>query len=146
MVKRNEHCLNSECPIACSLDLIGDHWTLLIVRSLMFEHRHEYKDLLAIPERISSNILSDRLKKLEEEGLIRSVGHPESKRRKLYYLTDKGKDLIFVLLDIARWGVRHLGRADSIPPEKQAVLGSPPEQVAKFIFEDLKAWEKKFVR
>jgi len=66
MVAKTEHKSRSGCPIACSLDVLGDHWTLIIVRNLMFHGRHEYKDMLQAEEQISTSILSDRLKKLEQ--------------------------------------------------------------------------------
>lgn len=91
MVKRNKHADLSQCPLACALDIIGDHWTLLIIRNLMLFGCHEYKDMLAMPEAISANILSNRLKKLAEAGIIADAPHPDSKRRKLYYLTGKEK-------------------------------------------------------
>lgn len=65
-----EHAARSGCPIACTLDIVGDHWTLLIIRDLMFLGLHEYKDMLMKEEGISSNILTDRLKKLERKDLI----------------------------------------------------------------------------
>ncbi len=66
------------------------------------EH-HQYKDMLTMPEGISSNILSDRLKKLEESGVIASAYKLDNKRDKLYYLTEKGKGLVYVMLEIVRW-------------------------------------------
>jgi DNA-binding HxlR family transcriptional regulator len=63
MVAKIEHKQRSGCPIACALDLIGDHWTLLVIRNLMFLGIHEYKDMLKTEEQISSSILTDRLKK-----------------------------------------------------------------------------------
>lgn len=146
MVARSEHHLKSGCPVACALDIIGDHWTLLIVRDLMFLGRHEYKDMLAGEEGISSNILTDRLKRLERGGIIASAPHPDSRRRKLYYLTDVGKDLIFAMLDIARWSDRHLADRVFIPEESRALLDSPPEVVAANVRRRLKEWEDEFVR
>lgn len=143
MVKRVEHHKHSGCPVACTLDIIGDHWTLLVVRGLMFMDLHEYKDFLAMPERISSSILSDRLKKLEGERIIASIPHPDSKRRKLYYLTKKGKGLIYLMLEIARWADRNIADRVVIPDERRPFLDNPPEQVAQMVFLQLEEWERE---
>lgn len=145
MVAKSEHHKKSGCPVACALDIFGDHWSLLIVRDLMFLGRHEYKDLLASEEGISSNILSDRLAKLEGAGLVSQAPHPHSRRRKLYYLTRKGKDLIFVLLEISKWSDMHLGQRVLIPDDRRPMLEMPPEQVAKLVWGELAKWEKEFV-
>ena len=145
MVTKLEHCTSSCCPMACALDIIGDHWTLLVIRDLMFLGRHEYKDMLAGEEGISSNILSGRLKKLEGAGIITFVQHPESKRRKLYYLTQKGKDLVYIMLDVARWADKHLDDKVVIPEDRRFFLDMPAETVANTVFDKLAAWEKEFI-
>ncbi len=142
MVKKNAHKHRSGCPLACALDLIGDHWSLLIVRDLIFLDRHEYKDMLSSEEGISSNILSDRLKKLEAAKLVASIPHPESGRRKLYYLTARGKDLVYLLIDIARWSEKHLGDIVDIPPEKKELLTNNPDLMVELTLKDLDDWEK----
>lgn len=145
MVAKTKHHLKSGCPVACALDIIGDHWSLLIVRDLMFHGRHEYKDMLASEEGISSNILTDRLKKLEHAGIIASAPHRVSKRRKLYYLTDKGKSLILVMLEISRWSDSHLGEWVFIPEEKRVFLDTPPKIVAEMVLRQLREWEDEFI-
>lgn len=146
MVQKSEHCSRSSCPLACALDLIGDHWSLLVIRDLMFLGRHEYKDMLNAEEGISSNILSDRLKRLEEGGLIDSIPHPESGRRKLYYLLPKGKDLIYVLTHLARWSEKHLDDVVDIPPEKRKVLVEQPDKMIRFALQELEKWENEFLK
>lgn len=141
MVAKKEHKNLSGCPVACGLDIVGDHWTLLIIRDLMFKDIHEYKDLLAAREQISSNILTLRLKKLEQEGLVSSVPHPESKRRKLYYLTPKGKDLIYVLVSLMRWSNTHLNDLLFIPKKKQKMLENNADQFIKTTLKQLEEWE-----
>lgn len=141
MVARSEHHLKSKCPIACALDVIGDHWTLLVIRDLMFFGRHEYKDMLAAEEGISSNILSDRLSKLECAGLISSAAHPESKRRKLYFLTERGKDLIPTMLAISKWSDRHLSDRVFIPDDRRPLLEMETEDVVRLVGEQLALWE-----
>lgn len=141
MAARTEHHLKSRCPIARALDVIGDHWTLLIIRDLMFGGKHEYKEMLASEEGIASNILSDRLKKLEDMQIIASAAHPQSKRRKLYYLTERGKGLIFVMLDIIRWSAVSLDDRVDIPDEKRPTVENSPEEVARNIRRQLADWE-----
>lgn len=145
MVAKTEHHLRSGCPVACALDIIGDHWSLLIIRDLMFMGRHEYKDMLAAEEGISSNILTDRLTKLEQAGMIASAPHAKSKRRKLYYLTDKGKGLLPVLLEISRWSDSHLREWVLIPEEKRVLLDAPQQSVVKMILGRLREWEDEYI-
>lgn len=142
MVKKVEHCQNSKCPVACTLDIVGDHWTLLVIRELMFMGHHQYKDMLTMPEAISSNILSDRLKRLEENCIITSAYRPDNKRDKLYYLTEKGKGLVYVMIEIARWADLNIGEKIDIPDERRPFLDNPPKQVAKMVFKQLEEWEK----
>lgn len=143
MVSKIEHKNRTGCPIACSLDILGDHWTLLVIRNLMFLGLHEYKDMLQTEEQISSSILTDRLKKLECEKLIASIPHPDSKRRKLYYLTASGKDLIHVMVNLVLWANTHLSERLNIPAEKKDLLEKNPEQFKSLILEQIHQWEEK---
>ena len=142
MVAKNEHANRSGCPIACALDIFGDHWALLVIRDLAFFGRHEYKDMLDAEEGISSNILSDRLRKLENHNIISSLPHPDSQRRKLYYLTDIGKDLIPILVSISRWSEKHLGKVVKIPPDSRKLLVSNPNLLIKNTLRLISEWEK----
>lgn len=94
----------SPCVIGNVLDVFGDRWTLLLIRDLLFSGKHEYKEFLASPEKIATNILADRLKRLAACGIIDEVSHPSNKSRKLYYLTTRGKDLLPMLVEMIRWG------------------------------------------
>ncbi len=143
MVSKIEHKNRTGCPIACSLDILGDHWTLLVIRNLMFLGLHEYKDMLQTEEQISSSILSDRLKKLECEGVIASIPHPDSKRRKLYYLTPVGKDLIHIMMEIVLWANSHLSERLDIPAEKKKMLEKNPEKFKALILEQIQKWEEE---
>ncbi|MEM7046881.1 MAG: helix-turn-helix domain-containing protein [Pseudomonadota bacterium] len=117
----------TRCPVACALDLIGDRWSLLIIRDLMFYGRHEYKDLLAAGENISSNTLSQRLARLTRAGLITSGPHPDSKRRKLYDLTLRGKQLAPSMVALIAWADQHL--APDIPKAQRVLLRQNPQAV-----------------
>ncbi len=98
----------SDCPIACSLDLIGDRWTLLIVRDL-FRGRKRFSDFLASDEGIKTNILTDRLKRLQEAGLVERSLYEKHPPRYDYHLTSKGRDLSPVLTAIYGWGRGYFG-------------------------------------
>lgn len=144
MVSKNEHLTRSQCPLALGLDIIGDHWTLLIVRDLMLLGKHEYREFLDSPEGISSNILSDRLHKLQEQDLIRAIAHPDNKRRKLYYLTAKGKDLIHVITALVGWSNKHRAEEVCIPAELLQHMQKHPKQFVTDIFQSLANWEAQF--
>ncbi len=143
MVKRIEHRTRTGCPIACSLDIIGDHWTLLIVRNLLFLGIHEYKDMLACEEKISSGVLSDRLKKMQAAGMVGCVSHPRDQKRKLYYLTPRGKDLIHAMVELVLWANTHLSEFLDIPPDKKAQLERDPAAFKEAMLVELSAWEKQ---
>ena len=139
------HCDRTTCPVACSLDILGDRWTLLIIRDLMFFEKHEYKELLASVIGISTNILSDRLKRLLDNNLIDVIPHPEIGTRKLYFLTPKGKDLIEMLTHLIRWSSVHLPDDVFIPPDKLKMLRDQPELMIKNTLAQLDSWENKFL-
>ena len=139
--KKLEHHLRSGCPVACGLDLLGDHWTLLVVRDLMFAGRHEYKEMLAAGEGIPSNMLSDRLRRLREHELIDFVHHPADRKRKLYFLTGKGKELVRMMVELARWSERHLSHVVRIPEEYRRILVDEPDRFIEMTLARIVAWE-----
>jgi DNA-binding HxlR family transcriptional regulator len=98
----------SACPIACTLDLIGDRWTLLIIRDMMFLDKHRFEEFLESPEGISTNILANRLKLLEESGLVEKQPYSTHSRRMNYQLTERGQSLRPVLKTIVSWGLKHI--------------------------------------
>jgi DNA-binding HxlR family transcriptional regulator len=95
----------SDCPISCSLDLIGDKWSLLIIRDMLFFGKNTYNEFLVSPEGISTNILSDRLLKLAEAGFITFSG---TEKRKKYKPTKMGLDVKPILASIKVFGLKHL--------------------------------------
>jgi DNA-binding HxlR family transcriptional regulator len=98
----------SDCAAACTLDVLGDKWSLLIVRDLMFAERLRYADLLSAAEGISTNTLADRLRRLEEAGVVQRCRYNEHPPRDEYRLTDRGRALGPVVDAIAEWGLEHL--------------------------------------
>ena len=105
----------SDCPIACTLDLIGDRWTLLIVRDLLMGKRR-FSEFLASDENIKTNVLAERLKRLERAGVVERSRYREHPPRYEYLLTDKGRDLLPVLEAVFAWGRAHLPGVDSRSP------------------------------
>lgn len=99
--------LRSNCPISFALQILGDRWTLLVVRDLIFLGKRRYREFLESPEGIATNVLADRLKRLEAGGIVTRAPDPASRRSHLYLLTDKGLDLVPVLIELARWGAQH---------------------------------------
>lgn len=104
-----KHEFRSTCSIARTLEIVGDKWTLLIVRDLMWHGRHRFQALQASAEHIPTNILSERLKRLADWGLVRREAYQENPVRYEYHLTETGKSLEPVLLEIMAWGHESLG-------------------------------------
>ena len=99
----------SGCPISCSLDLLGDKWSLLIVRDMVFVRKRFFKEFLSSDEGIATNILTDRLGRLEATGIITKQPDPENGRQIVYSLTEKGIALIPLLVELVCWGAIHDG-------------------------------------
>lgn len=97
----------SPCPIACTLDVLGDKWTLLVVRDLVLGRSH-FKEFLASPEGIATNVLSERLRRLAAHGLIEQRPAEGPVGRPHYALTEKGKALAPILREMKRWGLAHV--------------------------------------
>ena len=92
-----------QCPISSALDIIGDKWTLLIVRDMLFDHKKTFKDFSNSVESIASNILSSRLKMMEEMGIITKSKMEGNQKSYIYTLTEKGVGLLPVIAEITLW-------------------------------------------
>ena len=97
----------SGCPLNASLEMVGDRWSLLIVRDMMLRDASTFAEFLAGHERIATNILTDRLRSLTEAGIIGAAPHPDDGRKKVYRLTKKGIDLAPVLTEMVLWAAAH---------------------------------------
>ena len=97
----------SGCPLNASVEMLGDRWSLLIVRDMMIRGFHTYKEFLDSDERIATNILADRLRKLEAHGIITTEPDASDGRKLVYSLTSKGIDLAPVLAELVLWAARH---------------------------------------
>lgn len=98
----------SSCPIASTLDIIGDKWSLLILRDMLLHHKMTFKDFSASEEKIAPSILSSRLKLLTSYGLITKQKLAGNKKENIYLLTEKAIELSSILIDISIWGDKHL--------------------------------------
>lgn len=98
----------SECPLSQCLELWGDKWSLLIIRDLLLNGKHTYGDLLNSEEKIATNILASRLRKLSEDGIIEKLPNAQNKLKNFYQLTEKGEDLKFILIQMLFWADKHL--------------------------------------
>lgn len=105
----------SDCPIASTLDLVGDRWSLLILRDMLFGGA-TFTDFAASAERIPRNVLAERLKRLEAAGIVRREKYQDRPERFRYGLTPKGAEFLPVIQALAVWGGRHLAHAYQ-PPE-----------------------------
>jgi DNA-binding HxlR family transcriptional regulator len=108
--------LRSPCPIGGALDLLGDRWTLLVMRDVLFYGKRRFADFLASPEGIATNILADRLDRLERCGLLRRRPYRDHPPREEYHPTARGRDLVPVLRELIRWGQRHVPGTAKRPP------------------------------
>jgi DNA-binding HxlR family transcriptional regulator len=120
----------SACAVANSLDIVGDKWSLLVVRDLL-HGKHTYGELANSPERIPTNILADRLKRLEAAGIILSTPYQQHPLRYRYTLTPKGNALGEVLLAFVRWGKEHIPGTVTLNQGRPAAAAAGPARGPK---------------
>jgi DNA-binding HxlR family transcriptional regulator len=97
-----------DCPFTSALDVLGDKWMLVIVKQMLMQGKETFKDFMGSEEVIATNILSSKLKLLEELGIIIKTKRPNNKKTNLYLLTDKGLALIPILVELATWSDNYL--------------------------------------
>ena len=119
----------SGCPVSCSLDLLGDKWSLLIVRDMVFVHKRYFREFLSSDEGIASNILTDRLNRLEATGIVNKRPDPDNGRQVIYTLTDKGIALVPLLVELVCWGALY----DDAPDADAAVVRSISKDKKRFV-------------
>lgn len=102
-IRRMRHDRRSTCPISTALEFVGDRWTLLVIRDLMFAGKRHFREFLQSEEGISSNVLADRLNSLVEDGIVTRRDDPTHAQKAIYTLTDKGLDLLPVLIAMSGW-------------------------------------------
>lgn len=97
----------STCPISTALELVGDRWTLLVIRDLVFAHKRHFREFLQSEEAISSNVLADRLDSLVQSGIVRKTADPTHAQKAVYSLTAKGVDLLPLLSAMSAWSQKY---------------------------------------
>ncbi|MBC7829939.1 MAG: helix-turn-helix transcriptional regulator [Chitinophagaceae bacterium] len=97
----------SYCPVNLTMEVFGDKWSLVIIRDIMFEGKRYFRELMQSEEGIASNILTDRLVMLEQEGIISKADDPGHKQKNIYSLTLKGIDLLPIMVEIGNWSLKH---------------------------------------
>jgi DNA-binding HxlR family transcriptional regulator len=127
----------SDCPVNYALEIFGDKWSLLIIRDLMYKGKKTYGEFLASEEKIATNILAHRLIMLEEAGLIKSKRDKDNKSKFNYTLTEKGIDLVPLLLEIIKWSAKH-DKKTAAPKEFVSRVKNDREKFIKEISESLK--------
>ena len=126
----------SGCPINLALEVVGDKWSLLVIRDMMFGNRRHFRELLAkSDEGIASNILADRLKTLVEAGIISRAEDPTHKQKAIYSLTEKGIQLLPVLAQMSGWGFKHLPVTEELGIRARLLEEGGPKMWAEFMDE-----------
>lgn len=126
----------SFCPISLSLEIFGDTWTLLVLRDMMFAGKRHFRELMQSDERISSNILADRLARLVEHGVLTRTDDPTHKQKAIYTLTEKGIALLPIVVQIGAWGSRWVPDAKKLDAVSRRYIRELQEGGPR-------AWEKR---
>ena len=133
--KKASPARRSGCPLNASVEMLGDRWSLLILRDMMLRGFRSYSQFLESYEGIATNILADRLKKLVAHGIITTQQDPEDGRKLNYVLTDKGIDLAPVLTEMVLWAARHE------ETENQALVRTMKKDKAQFLAAIRQRWK-----
>ncbi len=126
----------SGCPINLTLEVVGDKWSLLIIRDMMFGNRRHFRELMTkSDEGISSNILADRLKTLLEQGIITWREDPSHKQKGIYSLTEQGIELLPILAQMSGWGFKYLPVSEELGIRAKLLSEGGPKMWAEFMDE-----------
>jgi len=126
---------SGKCPITFALDIFGDKWSLIILRDLLFKQKKYYGEFLNSDEKISTNILANRLSKLESEGIITKTRDMQNLSRFIYHLTQKGKELLPLMLEIIEWSTKY----DPQPDVPDNIIKGAPANLLQRSHEDREA-------
>jgi DNA-binding HxlR family transcriptional regulator len=126
----------SGCPINLTLEVVGDKWSLIVLRDIMFGNRRHFRELMANSEEgIASNILADRLKRLVEEEILTKADDPTHKQKAVYSLTEKGIELFPVLAQMSAWGLKYLAVTEELSIRAEILDDGGPKLWADFMDE-----------
>lgn len=126
----------SGCPINLTLEVLGDRWSLILIRDVMFGDRRRFRELLTRSEEgIASNVLADRLKRLTEAGLLTRREDPGHKQKAIYSLTEPAIQLVPLLVQMAAWGRQHTSPSDELSIRAELLEAGGPSMWAAFMDE-----------
>jgi DNA-binding HxlR family transcriptional regulator len=126
----------SGCPINLTLEVLGDRWSLLVIRDIIFGNRRHFRELLLNSEEgIASNILADRLKTLLKEGIITKAADPSHAQKAIYSLTEQGIELLPVLAQMAAWGQKYLPTSEELAIRAQLLQAGGAGMCQQFMAE-----------
>src|SRR5713101_269812 len=138
--KKRKAKRRSGCPLNASVEMLGDRWSLLIIRDMMLRGSRTYKEFLGCYEGIATNILADRLRKLVAHGIITAERDPSDGRKLIYLLTAKGIDLAPVLTEMVLWAAAHEETGN------QALVRLMRKDKENFLAEVRRRWDEKTIR
>lgn len=134
----------SDCPISYALEHFGDTWSLLIIRDIVYFGKKTYGEFLQSDECIATNILASRLAQLEEHGILAKQQHDSDKRKEVYRLTEKGLDLIPIVVEMGLWSARHDPHTGA-PPAWIALVEADKDRITQLMRETVQRGGSVFV-
>jgi DNA-binding HxlR family transcriptional regulator len=141
---KHTHQRRSDCPINFALEVFGDPWSLLIIRDIVYFGKKSYGEFLASEEGIATNILASRLALLEQKGILQKKTSEGDKRKEEYVLTEKGLDLVPILVELANWSAEHDSQT-AAPPTWIALMKADREGMIERIRETVRNGRAVFV-
>src|SRR5437879_12875276 len=141
-MKHKQH-RRSDCPINFALEMVGDPWSLLIIRDIVYFGKNTYGEFLASEEGIATNILALRLAHLEQKGILMKKPYETEKRKEMYVLTEKGLDLIPILVEMANWSAEYDPQT-AAPAAWIALMNAENEKLIRLIRETVQSGRSVF--
>ena len=124
------------CPIHYALDFFGDRWSLLLIRDMLLRGKRRYTEFLNSEEGISTNILANRLKQMQERGLLEKFADPRDRKAAIYLMTDKGARLAPILIEVIRWGLEN-DECSAVPDHVRASLTRNPQGFTESVIQSI---------
>src|SRR5215475_12962328 len=140
---KHTHHRRSDCPINFALEMFGDPWSLLIIRDIVYFGKKTYGEFLGSEEGMATNILASRLAHLEQQGILVKRPSPSDKRKEEYALTEKGLDLIPVLVEMANWSAMHDPQT-AAPAAWIALMRDDKEKMTQLIRQKVQSGDSVF--
>lgn len=140
-METNKHLFRCNCPLTSAVDIVGDRWTLVIIKLMLIQYCYTFKDISESEEGIAPNILSSRLKNMLSLDLIIKTHPPNNKKVNIYHLTEKGLSISAIVYDLMAWGDTYLrdDNTDMISFDQPTISKLPREEAIDYIKERYKA-------